>query len=309
MPSPSFITEGGAKLTVKAEDIVSARKQRKPTYDPGQTCITDYFNLLNEIEMLAKENAKLSKLLQQNDNRSFNTGGLNPILRQILINAEKNAFIYPSQRRHTEILKKFSTALFIYCGPLAYDFLHQNMSQGLPSLRTVQRIIHAQYKTLHEGVFRFDELLAHITDHNAPKIVSIGEDATRVIGRVDYDSETNRCVGFVLPLDVNGLPVVDAYLATSFTAIEAMFNSASISKYAYTYMAQPLASNIPPLCLACLGSDQKFTAQHVLQRWQYIYSQCAERGIRVATSQFWRRWRLQDNEGHESVSITFNIFR
>ena len=83
MPSPSFITEGGAKLTVKAEDIVSARKQRKRTYDPGQTCITD------EIEILAKENAKLSKLLQQNDNRSFNTGGLNPILRQILINAEK----------------------------------------------------------------------------------------------------------------------------------------------------------------------------------------------------------------------------
>lgn len=44
---------------------------------------------------------------------------------------------------------KNSTAPFIYCGPLAYDFLHQNMSQALPSLRTVQRIIHAQYRTLH----------------------------------------------------------------------------------------------------------------------------------------------------------------
>lgn len=78
--------------------------------------------------------------------------------------------------------------------------------------------------------FRFDELLAHITHHNAPKIVPIGEDATGVIGRVDYDSETNRCVSFVLPLDVNSLPTVDAYLATLFTAIEAMFNSAFISK-------------------------------------------------------------------------------
>ena len=279
MPSPSFIAEGGAKLIV---DIVS-RKQRKVTYDPTQTCITDYFKILDDIEILAKQNAKLSKLLQQSNNKSLNTGGLTPILRQILINAEKNAFIYPSQRRHTEILKKFSTALFIYCGPLAYDFLHQNMCQALPSLRTVQRIIHAQYKTLHEGIFRFDELLTHITDHNAPKIVSIGEDATRVIGRVDYDLETNRCVGFVLPLDANGLPIVDAYLATSFTVIEAMFNSASVSKYAYIYMAQPLASNIPPFCLACLGSDQKFTAQHILQRWQYIYSQCTKRGITVAS--------------------------
>ena len=280
MPSPSFTAEGGAKLTV--EDVV-CRKQRKVIHDPAQTCITDYFKILNEIEILVKENVKLTKLLQQNGNKSFNTGSLTPILKQLLINAEKNASIYPSQRRHTEILKKFSTALFIYCGPLAYEFLHQNMCQALPSLRTVQRIIHAQYKTLHEGIFRFDELLAHIIDHKAPKIVSIGEDATRVIGRIDYDSETNRCVGFVLPLDGNGLPVVDAYLATSFTAIEAMFNNASVSKYAYVYMAQPLASNIPPFCLSCIGTDQKFTAQHVLQRWQYIYSQCTERGITVAS--------------------------
>ena len=85
-----------------------------------------------------------------------------------------------------------------------------------------QRIIHAQYKTLHEGIFRFDELLAHIIDHKA-------------------------------------------------------------SKYAYVYMAQPLASNIPPFRLSCIGTDQKFTAQHVLQRWQYIYSQCTERGITVAS--------------------------
>ena len=104
------------------------------------------------------------------------------------------------------------------------------MSQALPSLRTVQRNIHAQYRTLHEVVFRFNELLAHIRDHNAPKIVSTGEDATRVIGRVDYDSKTNLCVGFVLPLDVNDQPIVDAYLTTSFTALEAMFNSASITK-------------------------------------------------------------------------------
>ena len=67
LPSSSFIAEGGAKLTV---DIVS-RKQRKV------------------IEILAKQNAKLSQLLQQSNNKSFNTGGLTPILRQILINAEK----------------------------------------------------------------------------------------------------------------------------------------------------------------------------------------------------------------------------
>ena len=123
----------------------------------------------------------------------------------------------------------------------------------------------------------------HITDHKAPRMVSIGEDATRVIGRVDYDSETDRCVGFVLPLDDHGLPLVDSFLATSFAAIEKMFSSVTIAKYTYIYMAQPLMADVPPFCLACLGTDQRFTAQHVLQRWQYIYSQCAERDISVVS--------------------------
>ena len=260
--------------------------QRKIIHDSTQTYITDYFKVLDDIETLAKENEKLSKLLKQCcTNKYIDTGGhgLTPILRQILINAEKNVCKYPTQRRHTEILKKFATALFIYCGPLSYEFIHQNMCQVLPSLRSVQRLIHSQYKIMDEGTFRFDDLSKHITDHNAPKIVYTGEDATRVIGRVDYDSETNRCVGFVLPLDDHGLPLVDSFLATSFAAIEKSFSSATIAKYAYIYMAQPLGAVVPPFCLACLGTDQRFTAQHVLQRWQYIYSQCAKRGISVVS--------------------------
>lgn len=151
MPSPSFIAEGGANLTTN-----TFRKQRKITYDPAQTYITDYFKVLDEIETLAKENEKLSNLLKQCvSNKYINTGshGLTPILRQILINAEKNVCRYPTQRRHSEILKKFATALFIYCGPLSYEFIHQNMQQALPSLRSVQRIIHSQYKIMDEGTF------------------------------------------------------------------------------------------------------------------------------------------------------------
>ena len=198
-----------------------------------------------------------------------------------MLNAEKNVCKYPTQVRHSEIIKKFATALFIYCGPLSYEFIHQNMHEALPSLRTVQRIIHAEYKTLDEGMFRFDDLSRHIVEYKATKVVSIGEDATRVITRVDYDPETDRCVGFVLPLDNKGLPLVDSFLATSFAAIENMFKSASVAKYAYVYMAQPLESGAPPFCLACLGTDNKFIAQHLLQRWQFIVSNCSDRGISV----------------------------
>ena len=137
------------------------------------------------------------------------------------------------------------------------------------------------HKTLDEGVFRISDLVTHLKNHKVPNIVSISEDATRVIGRVDYDTETDRCVGFVLPVDQHGLPLIDSFTATSFSAIESMFQKNAISKYAVVYVAQPLSSNAPPFVLACLGTDNKFTAKHVLQRWNYLYHECAKQGITV----------------------------
>ena len=128
---------------------------------------------------------------------------------------------------------------------------------------------------VHEGSFQFDRLLGHIKLHNSSTCVSIGEGATRIISGVEYDPKTNRCVGFVLPVGIDGLPKVDSFLAVSFTAIENMFNSATVAKYAYVYMAQPLSRNTPPFCLSCMGTDNKFTAEEVLKRWKYIAAECA----------------------------------
>jgi len=107
---------------------------------------------------------------------------------------------------------------------------------------------------MDESRFRFNDLARHIANHNAPKIISVGKDTTRVIGRVDYDSETDWCVGFVLSVNDHGLPISDSFLATSFSAIENIFNNGTIAKYAYVYMAQPLGLNVPPFCLACFGT-------------------------------------------------------
>ena len=119
------------------------------------------------------------------------------------------------------------------------------MYQALPSLCTVQRIIHEKYEAISEGEFCFDGLVAHIAQYNTVNVVSIGEDATRIICRVEYDIRTDRCVGFVL----KGLPEVDSFLAISFDAIENMFATQTPTKYAYIYMAQPLDCNIPAFCL------------------------------------------------------------
>ena len=140
------------------------------------------------------------------------------------------------------------------------------MPEALPSLRTVQSQIQSQYTNIEEGVFRFDDLLKHLSKHDTPHIVAIAEDATRIINKVEYDPGTNRCVGFVLPSNKYGLPDIDSYLAVSFKVIENLFKTTDIAKYAYLYVVQPLKIDSPSFCLACIGTNNKFTALEILQR-------------------------------------------
>ena len=285
--------EGGATIQ-KASMFDWSRGARnrklleKAGSDSAQKKITEFYNILTDIEKLIESNEKLSLMLQNARNNMHDDGQplsckeqFSAILKQILINAEKNVGQVPTQRRHPIVLKKFSTSLFIYSGPLAYEFIQQNMPEALPSVRTIQTAIHAEYKAIDEGCFRFDELAEHLEKYGGIAAVSIGEDATRVIARVDYDPETDRCVGFVLPVDKNGLPMIDSFQATSFSAIESMFKNNSVAKYAYVYMVQSLCQNIPPFCLACIGTNNKFTAENVCLVWKYIYVECEKRNIHV----------------------------
>ena len=87
----------------------------------------------------------------------------------------------------------------------------------------------------------------------------------------------------MLPCDQNGLPQNQSFLAISFSQIEDMFKSTPIANYAYVYMVQPLKDGIPPFCLACIGTDNKFTFKEVLQRWKYIYTELSMRGVRIVS--------------------------
>ena len=95
------------------------------------------------------------------------------------------------------------------------------------------------------------------------KVISVGEDVTRLISKVQYDSKTNRMVGFVLPCDNNGLPLTDTFLASSFQQMEQYFLDNDVAKYALVYMEQPLGDNVLAFCLACLGTNNKFDFQLV----------------------------------------------
>ena len=48
-------------------------------------------------------------------------------------------------------------------------------------------------------------------------------------------------------------------------------------------MAQALCQNVPSFCLACMGTNNKFTAEGVLKLWTYIFFECKKLGISVVS--------------------------
>ena len=240
--------------------------------------ITSFFSIVEKVVEVWEQKSTIMSFPETSSINEFS-----PILKRLVLNAEKNLDRLPKQRRHDVLMKNFATSLFIFAGPLSYEFLHQNMPEALPSLRTVHRIVSDEHKTMEEGIFYFDELVHHLNSYESPLVVSIGEDATRLVRRIDYDPETNRLVGFVLLCNEQGLPICDSFLAISFERMEQIFQNNKPAPYAFVYMAQPLQNNVPAFCLACVGSDNKFSAELVLNRWQCIVSECSKRNIAVAS--------------------------
>jgi len=235
---------------------------------PDQLKITSFLQLIDDINLIITNNPDIScvttspieHIVISDKENSFSL-----FFKRLIANAEKNIEMLPPQVRHNTLLKKFAMSLLIYCGPRAYNFISSNLCRAIPCLRTVQRSLAAEYNTFQEGEFRFNKLVQHIKRFNACNAVSLGEDATRVISRIQYDSDSDRLVGFILPCDNKGLPICDAFIATSFDDMEGYFKKASLAKYAMVYMVQPLTLGVPPFCLACIGTDNKFQ-QKLLQK-------------------------------------------
>ena len=248
----------------------------------GQTKITDYYEVVDRIGVVLKNNynfieqSELAFNVEQNNGSDFHS-----FFKELLRNAEKNCSKYPTQRRHDNLIKQFATALFVYSGPIAYNFIHKNIPECLPSLRTVQRLVHSTYTFHNEGVFQFKGLAEHLNLYNATKIISISEDATRLIGRVDYDKETDKLVGFVLPSNKEGVPLSDSFIAVSFDFVQDTFLTSEIGKYVLVYMAQPLEENVPAYCLMCTATDNRYNAELIIKRWKYMYNECSKLGIQV----------------------------
>lgn len=122
-------------------------------------------------------------------------------LRKLTEAADRNANLERGAYRYSDETKQFATYLRIIAGPLAYETLQQNLKCALPSLVSVNRYIRQSKSKVIEGVPRIEELLLYLTSRNLPLKISLSEDSTRIVGRVQYDSTTNQLMGFVLPMN------------------------------------------------------------------------------------------------------------
>lgn len=220
---------------------------------------------------------------QSNDELSNDAKRTNYFLEQLFVAAKRNESRKKGGYRYDLNIKLFATYFRIIAGPLAYDTLQRNLSCSLPALSSTNRYIRSGFQMI-EGVPRFNELLVYLNERKQPLMVSISEDATRVIGKIQYDSKTNQLVGFTLPLNKStGLPMPLYFKARNVPEILEHFSADyAISSLINVVMAQPLG-DAPPFCLLIFGNDNQYSAVDVTNRWEHITRELSKLNIETLT--------------------------
>lgn len=128
----------------------------------------------------------------------------------------------------------------------------------------------SQFKTrIVEGELRCKELRAYLEKINSKMNVWLCEDGSGINTKVELDPLTNQLVGIVLPFNSkNGMPISFTFLADSAEKMRKHMEERT-STHVYIVLAQPLIQNAPPFILQIFGTDNTFTAQNVLQRWNW----------------------------------------
>lgn len=183
--------------------------------------------------------------------------------------------------RFEKDLKLFGVYLYSIGGKQLYELLQANLVTSLPCPSTVIKCASRVSDPALEGVLRFDELAEFLRTRNLPMTVFISEDGTRIVTRPVYDRSTNKIVGFVGALDKRGLPDTSPFHAVSEEAIRAMFEKYPKAAIGYVIMAQPLQDGCAAFCLGLLGTNNQFSAEDVVRRWNYIKQELARVGITI----------------------------
>lgn len=283
---PKVIKKLKDKRSVKSR--LDRRKYKLNKHTSSQTRIPYYFPILNRIEATLKRNKEIIeelKLQLESKCSDYNVTSLNipHFLRILMETAIKNNTKGKHGRKYSDEIKLFGSYLLITAGPMVYDFVYSNMQTCLPCQSTLDNFMALSMKPVEEGVLRVDELKEYLISNNYPLEVAISEDGTRLVPKLLYNAKSDQIVGASLPLSANGMPQTNAYPASTAALIARHFATTQAAGNAYVIMAQPLAPHAAPFCLMIMATDNKFTAEHVRGRMDYIKHELSKKDIKAVT--------------------------
>lgn len=127
--------------------------------------------------------------------------------------------------------------------------------------------------------------------------------------QVEYDSKADKFVGFVLPLNENGMPESGKFKNVSAKKLVMALSEQPKSSYVYTVMVQPLQQGAASFCICVFGTDNKFKTPDVKKRIDQIKQRLTEFGVTVlgvssdGDSRLLKYMRLQINLGNENSDL------
>ena len=91
-----------------------------------------------------------------------------------------------------------------------------------------------------------------------------------------------RLLGFVLPLDEDGMPIPNSYMASLADCIKYYFDEKDPANLLQTVIAQSLTKDAPFFVLLIYGTDNKYNYSALNARWNKITNVLENNGITVA---------------------------
>lgn len=282
--------------TVEQLDCEHARhyqNQKKFELLPGHSaCILEIKKCLSG-EYLEKRNPLLTF-----DGQNSSANPFSIVLQKLVETARNNFLKSKFHATYDDVVRFFSTYVFLLCGRRCYEFLCHCLP--LPSISTICELfilcinfcvvllvscfflvkcIDVTRSRIVEGNLRCEELMDYLTKLKTEKRIWVSEDATAITARVKYDPSTNQLVGLKLPInDETGCPVPLSFSADDEIIIREHLKTAKTNAV-YLVMAQPLDERLPPFVLQMFGTNNDFTAKNCLDRWRFMKIELQKYGI------------------------------
>lgn len=131
------------------------------------------------------------------------------------------------------------------------------------------RCINDTKERIVEGELRSKGLAEYLIQHNAGCDVWLCEDGSGLVPKISYDATSDELIGMALPIDdKTGCPKKFEFTTRDEAEIK-RFCAMNKSTHVYLVLAIPLKEGIAPYILQIFGTDNRFTAQNVVQRWNY----------------------------------------